>query len=79
MTGHLPLRSTWDCHSCGAPWPCAAAKAELAIEYRHSTTSLSVYLAAQLYDAVDALTTQGDLSAAELYERFLAWARRSDW
>lgn len=75
MTDHLPLRSTWDCTTCGALWPCAGAKVDLAREYRSSSTSLSVYLAAQLYEAVDTLTAKGDATPADLYSRFLSWAR----
>lgn len=79
VSDHLPARSTWDCLACAAPWPCPGAKADLAVEYRHSPTSLSIYLAAQLYEAVGTLTANGDPTPADLYARFLGWARRADW
>ena len=72
---HLHDRPTWDCRVCRRPWPCASAKANLLEEFRSFPSVLTVYLSGQMYDALGDLTSPGEPPPADLYERFLSWAR----
>ena len=65
---HVARRPSWDCTACDQPWPCANAKADLAVEYVGQRTALVVYLAACLVEAGEALR-----HPADLYDRFLGW------
>ncbi len=38
---------------------------------------LCIYLTAQMYDALNDLVSIGHLAPADLFERFLAWTRKS--
>jgi RimJ/RimL family protein N-acetyltransferase len=67
---HLPDRTTWDCTHCAAPWPCGPARRELSRTM--SPTSLGMYLADHLYDAVPHLP---GVTPAALWARFLGWTR----
>ena len=71
---HSHDRPHWDCRVCGAPWPCASARAGLLAEYRAFPSLLRVYLSAQMYEALDDLLASGEVPA-DLHERFLSWAR----
>ena len=73
-TGHLHERPGWDCLDCGEPWPCVSARVGLLDEYRAFPSLLRVYLSAQMYDALDDLMALGE-PPADLYDRFLGWAR----
>jgi hypothetical protein len=73
---HTNARPSWDCRTCGQPWPCDAAKADLSAEYRVSPSALKIYLSALLFDALEDLTLQCKLPT-DLYERFLTWIPRS--
>ncbi|MGX6607241.1 hypothetical protein ACWKSP_34720 [Micromonosporaceae bacterium Da 78-11] len=73
---HLNNRPGWDCRACGQPWPCANAKADLLIEFRKFPSVLRIYMSAQMYDALNDLTSRGEPVPPDLYERFLAWARK---
>lgn len=72
-TDHLPARPSWECLVCARPWPCAAAKAELAVQYARFPSGLAIYMASTMYDAVEDLTARGEPTPADLYERFLSW------
>jgi hypothetical protein len=72
---HLHARPDWDCRACKQPWPCANAKTKLLTEFREFPSVLTVYLYGQMYDAVVDLTAHGETVPADLYERFLSWAR----
>ena len=72
---HMHVRPQWTCRICEQAWPCDSAKASLLAEYRAFPSLLKIYLSAQMYDALDDLTTNGEVPP-NLYERFLAWARR---
>jgi hypothetical protein len=68
--GHMPERPSWDCSTCGRPWPCDPAREELATEL--DQTALAMYLCTFLTEAT------GDMPhalPAELYGRFLASTR----
>ncbi|GIJ26583.1 hypothetical protein Vqi01_17450 [Micromonospora qiuiae] len=74
---HLPLRPLWLCRACAAPWPCASARLTLLTDYRNDRITLSIYLAARLYDAVEdlyRLDPQNVPKPAALHDRFLGWA-----
>jgi hypothetical protein len=71
---HLHSRPQWNCRACGQAWPCESAKASLLEEYRAFPSLLKIYLSAQMYDALEDLTIEGE-PPPNLYERFLAWAR----
>ena len=70
---HFHDRPGWDCRACGLPWPCANAKAELVLEFHNFPSVLAIYMSAQMHDALNDLTAQGELPPLDLYERFLAW------
>ena len=72
-TEHLAARPAWDCRVCEHPWPCANAKADLAVQYARFPAGLAIYMASVMYDAVEDLTATGEPTPADLYERFLAW------
>jgi hypothetical protein len=72
-TEHLPARPTWDCQVCADPWPCPPAKIDLAEQYARFPAGLAIYMASVMYDAIGDLTTVGEPTPADLYERFLAW------
>ncbi|MBB2942224.1 hypothetical protein FB565_001937 [Actinoplanes lutulentus] len=72
---HTHVRPQWDCRVCGQPWPCPEARTGLLDEYRVFPSLLKIYLTALMYDALDDLTVNGE-SPPNLYERFLAWARK---
>jgi hypothetical protein len=72
---HLHDRPHWRCRVCGHPWPCAEARATLLKEYRAYPSLLKIYLSAQMYDALDDFTADGDSPPLDLYERFLSWIR----
>jgi hypothetical protein len=73
---HLYDRPSWDCRTCGDPWPCANAKASLAAEFQGFPSVLAIYLTAQMHDALIDLTVNGAAAPSDLYERFLAWISR---
>jgi hypothetical protein len=72
---HVGERPTWDCRACGRPWPCADARRQLRDEFRRFPSFLSIYMSAQMMDAVGDLTASGGQPPADLYERFLLWIR----
>ncbi|GIM89520.1 hypothetical protein [Paractinoplanes toevensis] len=74
---HLRDRPDWDCRSCQQPWPCANAKANLLVEFRQFPSVLTIYLSAQMYEALGDMTSRGEPAPPNLYERFLSWARHA--
>lgn len=75
--GHLNARPGWDCTVCGAPWPCGTARGKLLEEFGRSPSVLTIYMSAQMYDAFSDLVTAGHLAPANLFERFIGWARKA--
>ncbi|WP_412745631.1 hypothetical protein [Krasilnikovia sp. MM14-A1004] len=73
---HIPNRPTWSCRACGEPWPCATARTELLAEFQAAPSALTVYLAAQMYDALTDLYGHDQRRPPGWHDRFLAWARR---
>ncbi len=73
-TEHLHDRPNWDCRICKTPWPCATAKADLRDEFRTFPSVLTIYLSSQMYDALTDLTSDGEPTPPDLYQRFLSWA-----
>jgi hypothetical protein len=76
---HLPLRPLWICRICAAAWPCAPARLSLWHEYAHDRVSLAIYLSGLLHEAAGdlyRLTPNPGPDPAELFARFLGWARR---
>lgn len=70
-TEHVPERPSWDCLSCGKPWPCDPAREALVVEL--GPTPLAIYLWQQFEQAADELPL---LSVSDGIERFLTWSRR---
>ncbi|MEV4275405.1 hypothetical protein [Actinoplanes xinjiangensis] len=60
---------------CSRPWPCPEAQTRLLDEYEAYPSLLKIYLSAQMYEALDDLTVDGQSPPVDLYERFLAWTR----
>ncbi|MEV4478238.1 flavin reductase [Micromonospora coxensis] len=76
---HEPMRPLWRCRACGAVWPCQPARLSLLVQYRHDRAGLLVYLATLMSEAAAQLgQLGGQVSPAELTERFLTWARARD-
>jgi hypothetical protein len=69
---HVADRPSWHCRECRTPWPCASVKADLTANM--DRIGRIIYLDLHFVDAV------GDrlqLSASNLFERFIGWARDS--
>lgn len=71
---HTPMRPLWRCRRCGCPWPCPPARLALLAEYRDARSSLAVYLALALADALDDLHRLS-LDNRGVHARFLGWLR----
>lgn len=71
LAGHLPDRPSFNCLSCGKPWPCDPAREHLAASM--TSTPLTLYM----YAFFEQATAQEPppAPAGELYERMLAWTR----
>lgn len=69
---HHPQRPSWNCGTCGNEWPCACARANLIAESAVGRTSVLVYLAMCLADAIADLSA--DRLPPDLYDRFVGWA-----
>ncbi|MFY1637751.1 hypothetical protein ACN27F_31520 [Solwaraspora sp. WMMB335] len=67
---HLPVRPSWACTICGAPWPCPPARHRLTADL--DQVALGVYAAELMAQAAHDLP---DISAADLFDRFLSWTR----
>ena len=72
-TEHLSNRPHWTCRACRKPWPCANAKADLLEEFNVFPSVLTIYLSAQMYDAMVDMTAHGEPAPSDLYDRFLSW------
>ena len=70
---HVGERPSWDCSACARPWPCANAKERLLTEFRGFPSVLTIYMSAQMCEAMLDLTAHGVDPPTDLYERFLAW------
>jgi hypothetical protein len=73
---HLTDRPSWTCRTCSQPWPCPDARSDLLAEFKAFPSVLTIYLAAQMHDALADLTSRGQPTPADLHQRFLGWARR---
>jgi hypothetical protein len=75
---HLHGRPTWDCRICTQPWPCPTARADLTEEFREFPSVLTVYMAAQMHEALADLASENWPQAPrDLYVRFLSWIRHT--
>jgi hypothetical protein len=74
---HLAERPSWNCRTCGLPWPCANAKRELLEEFHGFPSVLGIYMSAQMFDASVDLTTPEADPPTDLYDRFVSWTRLS--
>jgi hypothetical protein len=72
---HLPTTGTWNCTACLMAWPCATARRDLIEEYAADQPALDVYLRLCLRQALEDLP---DLTVADLYIRFVDWARGNE-
>ncbi|MFI1992860.1 hypothetical protein [Actinoplanes sp. NPDC020271] len=68
VTEHLWERPSWECRSCGRPWPCAPARTVLAAE--PDQISLALYMSGHLEQAVVDLPRR---PPHEMFDRFLRW------
>jgi hypothetical protein len=69
---HLPARPSWICQACGAPWPCRSRQGELVAEFDGARVSLALFLAGCF---VEAARDQPQITAGQLYLRFIGWTR----
>jgi hypothetical protein len=65
---HIAARPSWDCRSCGRPWPCDPARAALAVEM--DRVALAVFMWCNLGEACRDMPVR---LPAELFERFIRW------
>jgi len=72
VTEHVPVRRSWACVSCGQPWPCRVARAELLDEYADCPAALGLYLGCAFVECCSELD---EADAGELYRRFFGWLR----
>jgi hypothetical protein len=72
---HDVVRPAWTCVVDGDPWPCARAREDLAAEYVHAPTSLTVLMALYLGEAIGDREAGGWALDGGLHARFLAWVR----
>mgnify|MGYP006218221885 CR=1 FL=1 len=73
---HQPLRPTWLCRSCAAPWPCQPARLVLLRDFAGDQIGLSVYGCSMMHLAVnDLLRLDAVPDPAALFARFLSWTR----
>ncbi|RFS44484.1 hypothetical protein D0Q02_22085 [Micromonospora craniellae] len=70
MTEHLPVRPTWVCLRCDAPWPCAISRTELVDEYGAARTCLTLYLGSYMLSAAEDMSW---VPTESLRRRFLGW------
>ncbi len=71
-TPHEPEQPSWECGSCGRPWPCAPAKRQLLADFAGRPGDLVVDLAGRCRIAT------ADLCGARgvdprLFHRFAGW------
>jgi hypothetical protein len=69
---HYPIRRTWRCTGCDRDWPCDTRRQQLVREYADAPTSLTLLMAAAF---VEASADLAELTAGDLYHRFLSWIR----
>jgi hypothetical protein len=73
---HTPLRPTWACRSCGNPWPCAEARLHLKAEFDGRYSTLSIYLAGLMYEAMHDLYHLNPFDGPgpqDMFDRFVGW------
>ncbi|MFV2124356.1 hypothetical protein ACFHWS_07380 [Micromonospora sp. LOL_013] len=69
--GHVAVRPSWSCAGCGESWPCLVARVELAGVF--GPVALATYMVERMTEAAFDLP---DVTAAELFDRFLVWTWR---
>ncbi|MFV2009738.1 MULTISPECIES: hypothetical protein [unclassified Micromonospora] len=69
--GHVAVRPSWSCAGCGELWPCLVARVELAGVF--GPVALATYAVERMTEAAFDLP---DVTAAELFDRFLVWTWR---
>ncbi|MDG4767828.1 hypothetical protein O7632_27590 [Solwaraspora sp. WMMD406] len=69
--GHVAVRPSWSCAGCGGLWPCPVARSELAAVL--GPVGLATYAVERMTEAAFDLP---DVTAAELFDRFLVWTWR---
>ena len=65
---HTAERPSWDCRSCGKPWPCDPARERLIAEL--DRVQLAIYMWVNLEEAAHDMPKG---PADELFERFIKW------
>jgi hypothetical protein len=73
---HVPEQPSWDCKSCGKPWPCDPAREALVAEYAEDSTSLSVLMWGHMSTWI--MEALGNGPMREGWDRFIAWTRPAD-
>lgn len=66
--GHGAERPSWDCRSCGKPWPCDPAREHLAGEM--DRVQLAILMWANMDEAIPDLPAH---PPSELFDRFIGW------
>lgn len=72
MSQHQPVRPSWRCAWCAEAWPCQSRRFEMMNEFDGSRLLLALYMARYFGEALD---DHPNVSATELYARFLGWCR----
>ncbi|GAB1693923.1 hypothetical protein [Krasilnikovia sp. M28-CT-15] len=72
---HVGQRPTWLCRACTQPWPCPEARRGLLQEFHGFTSVLTIYMSAQMCEAIEDFAFHHDAPPPDLYQRFLGWVR----
>ncbi|BFU42888.1 hypothetical protein KRMM14A1004_11250 [Krasilnikovia sp. MM14-A1004] len=72
---HIGQRPTWVCRACAQPWPCPDARQQLLREFHGYASMLTIYMSAQMCEALQDFTLHHDAPPPDLYQRFLGWVR----
>ena len=65
---HRPSKPSWRCSSCGEPWPCGPARAQITAEMAGTDMELMMSI-----DMIEAARDDHSVRPIELIERFLRW------
>ncbi|GAA1807710.1 hypothetical protein GCM10009835_28430 [Planosporangium flavigriseum] len=70
---HSPLRPSWTCTGCSAPWPCQTRRGQLLASFDSTPVSLTLLMGGYFIDAAQDLHAE---SASALYQRFMGWLKQ---
>lgn len=69
---HIAARPSWDCRTCGEPWPCVAAQGHLRETLGPARLAMYMWLNLEEAAAQDRFSSK---DCASLFDRFIHWTR----